>query len=153
MRAKNDILEKLRSFREAYSRWMYSVDDIMKDVENGKIVSPEDYAEYKFEKWIKKNRNLLCCIDIEHQIIEKYIEVHLKYSEILDLMINETISDFVYYSPYSEKKLMFFNAKINSLRNYSKNMIDALDSIIQKIEPLNEHTVQLLTSYNEISYN
>lgn len=126
----NDVLHKLKSFREDFLKWICNIESIRQEIEKGKIFFLEDYSVSEFREWKIKSSSLLEDLHIEHKSLENNIKSHLKYSEILESMVEDTFSDFIYHSAQSDKKLLFLNAKIHSLIQYSRSLVDTFDIVM-----------------------
>lgn len=153
MITKSDIINKINYGKLTHLNWLSNAEKFYNCINTNDQITSVSYSDCKFGQWLVKQGKFLNKIDQGQNIIVCYINVYMKYSEIIEFLNKQTPSNIISRSKFMKKKQKVLKEKLNSFKALSNILLEALDIILGKISIMSIVQINVFFSYFYLSYN
>jgi len=144
MYSKNEIITKLSNSKALHERWMSYAEAIYNGIKIGEEHTPLSHTECEFGHWLQNNGQLLYYVEAPKTLHEDHKILHSVYMEMYKIMKDNSSTNIFNKSRIEKQKQALLDKNFDALRSISKNLVNSLDTIIERINNMTNDEVKAL---------
>jgi len=141
---KSEIITKLSNSKTLHERWMSYAEAIYNGIPIGEEHTPLLHTECEFGKWLQANGQLLYHVEAPKSLHEDHKVLHSVYMELYKLMNDDPSTNVFNKSRIERKKQADLDKNFKVLNSISKNLINSLNNIIERINSMTSEEINSL---------